>query len=108
MLESKAEALARLIAILESAKARKRMYFDPIEPRTAIHWLHGLETGASLAGLEWDPEDHCPALTRRGLELMPCWEDERLAARGLGPEAIVDELLSIEIEMWKQAGGRTL
>ncbi len=29
------------------------------------------------------------------------WEDDQLASRGLGPEEIVDELLAIEIEMWK-------
>lgn len=108
MSDPRAEALARLIAILESARARKRMYFDPVEPRTVIHWLHGLQTGASLAGLEWDPEHRRPALERRGLELTAKCEDEQLEARGLGPEAIVDELLAIEIEMWREAGERGL
>lgn len=103
----KAEALRRLIAILESARVRKPMYFRPVEPKVAEDWISGLHTGCSLAGLEWSPEDRRPALERRGLELMAFWETEQLAARGLGPEAIVDELLAIEIEMWQHAGEPT-
>jgi hypothetical protein len=103
----RAEAVRRLIAILESARLRKPMYFQPVEPKVAEDWLSGLRTGCSLAGLEWSSEDRRPALERRGLELMACWETGQLAARGLGPEAIVDELLAIEIEMWRHAGGPT-
>jgi hypothetical protein len=38
------------------------------------------------------------------LELLSIWETEQLAARGLGPEEIVDELLAIEVEMWRHIG----
>jgi hypothetical protein len=58
-----------------------------------------------LAGLEWSPEDRRPALERRGLEWLADWEVEQLASRGLGPEAIVDELLAIEVEMWRHVAG---
>ena len=80
------------------------MYFNPIEPVAFEHWLNGLHIGCSLAGLEWSPEDRRPALKRRGLELLSIWETEQLAARGLGSEEIVDELLAIEIEMWRYIG----
>jgi hypothetical protein len=99
-----AEALARLIDILESARLRKRMYFAPVEPIVLEHWLHGLHIGCSLLGLEWSPEDRRPALERRGLELTSGGEVEQLAARGLDSEAIVDELLAIEVEMWQHVG----
>lgn len=104
MTGTRAAALARLIAILESARRRKPMYFAPVEPVVVDHWLYGLRTGCSLFGLEWSPEDRRPALERRGLELTSDWEVERLAARGLGSEAIVDELLAIEVEMWQHVG----
>jgi hypothetical protein len=81
------------------------MYFDPVEPLTVEHWLSGLRTGCSLAGLEWSPDHRRSALERRGLELVATGETEQLAGRGLGPGAIVDELLAIEIENWRQIGG---
>src|SRR4051812_43931396 len=93
--------LAQLIEILASARRRKPMYFAPVEPTAVIHWLSGLRTGCALASLEWEPEHRRPALERRGLELRASWEDEQLRDRGLGPEAIIDELLAIEIEMWQ-------
>src|SRR5438105_562216 len=105
MSEARAAALVRLLAILESARMRKAMYFAPVEPRTVIDWLSGLRTGCSLAGLEWSTEHRRQALERRGLELTAAWEDQQLAARGLGAEAIVDALLAIEIEMWQHPGG---
>jgi hypothetical protein len=95
------KALARLIEILESARGRKAGYFQSIEPRTVIDWLNGLRTGVSIAGLEWSFEDRMRVLMKRGLEIEVRWEDEQLARRDLGPEEIVDELLAIEIEMWK-------
>lgn len=93
---------ARLVAILRSARERKSMFFTSIEPRSVIDWLGGLRTGCALAGLEWLPEDRRPVLERRGLELTAAWEDDQLAAQGLSPEAIADELLAIEVEMWEE------
>jgi len=104
MSEKSASAVQRLIAILESARVRKPMYFQPVNPKVVEDWLSGLRTGCSIAGLEWSPEDRRGALERRGLELMACWETAQLAAHGHGPEVIVDELLAIEIEMWRHVG----
>jgi hypothetical protein len=104
MSDQRAAALDRVVSILESARGRKPMYFSPVEPVAVEHWLAGLRTGCSLAGLEWSPEDRRPALERRGLELTAAREIEQLAARGLEPEAIVDELLAIEVEMWQHVG----
>lgn len=98
-----ATARERLLAILRSARGCKPMYFSSVEPRPVMDWLSGLRTGCMLVGLEWSPRLRLPALERRGLHLSGAWEDGQLAARGLGPEAIVDELLGIEIEMWEQA-----
>ncbi len=105
MSKSRMTAILRLIAILESAHERKQMYFNPVEPKMAEHWLSGLQRGCSLAGLDWSPEHRLPALERRGLEPSSFWETKQLEQRGLGPEEIVNELLAIEIEMWRHAGG---
>ncbi len=105
MSEDIAEPVRRLITILESARVRKPMYFRPVEPKVVEDWLSGLRVGCSLAGLEWSPEDRRPALERRGLESLAAWETEQLTGRGLGPEAVVDELLAIEVEMWQHVGG---
>ncbi len=93
--------LDRLIEILQSARDRKRMYFRPIGPVAVEHWIWGLRIGCTFVGLEWSHEHRRPALERRGLEYrMAAGETKQLRKRGLSPEAIVDELLSIEIEMW--------
>ena len=43
-----------------------------------------------------------PAVEWRGLRFRPAASEvEELQARGLSNEAIVDELLAIEIEMWQ-------
>lgn len=62
MPDLRSQNLARLIEILESARDRKAMYFNPVEPQMVEHWLNGLHTGCALAGLEWSPEDRLPAL----------------------------------------------
>ena len=41
-----------------------------------------------------------------GLEETAAWETAQLADLGLGPEAIVDELLAIAVEMWRDVGRR--
>ena len=41
-----------------------------------------------------------------GLEETAAWETAHLADLGLGPEAIVDELLAIAVEMWRDMGRR--
>lgn len=100
-------AISQLIAVLQSARLRTKMYFQPVEPKAVENWISGLRAGCSIFGLDWSPEDRRPALTKRTLELLTTWETERLARRGLGPEEIVDELLAIEIEMWQRRGERT-
>jgi hypothetical protein len=40
---------------------------------------------------------------RRGLDFRAAaWETDELQRRGLDSEAVVDELLAIEIEMWQR------
>jgi hypothetical protein len=94
-------AITRLVECLESARLRPRMYLDPVSPKVCIDWLAGLRGGCSLFDLHWSIESRWRVLEARGLELGARWEDDQLARRGLDPEAIVDELLAIEIEMWK-------
>lgn len=94
--------LDRLIAILRSARDRKRMYFMPVGPVAATHWIHGLRIGCTFVGLQWSPEHRRPAVEKRGIPYFVAMsETKELKRRGLSPEAIVDELLSIEIEMWE-------
>jgi hypothetical protein len=78
------------------------MYFHSVQPQDCINFLSGLRLGLWISfGLEWPTESRWRVLENRGLEPSARWEDDQLAGRGLGPEEIVDELLAIEIEMWK-------
>lgn len=95
-------AYDRILEILTSARGRKQMYFLPMVPSSAIHWIHGLRTGFSFVGLEWSPEYRRRAVERRGLSFRAAaHEASELQERGLSDEAIIDELLAIEIEMWQ-------
>jgi hypothetical protein len=99
---SQAQAIARLVKILESARLRPRMWLDPVSPKTCIDWMSGLRAGFAIYGMDdWPSQSRWRVLEARGLEFEARWEDDQLASRGLGPEEIVDELLAIEIEMWK-------
>ena len=95
------ETRDRLIEILRSARDRKRMYFMPVEPIAVNHWIHGLHIGCSLVGLEWSVRFRQAAVERRGLTFSAAGETHELEQRGLSPEEVVHELLSIEIEMWE-------
>jgi hypothetical protein len=95
-------AIARLVESLESVRLRPRMWLGTLEPKTCIDWLSGLRHGFWIVcDLQWPSESRWRVLKGRGLEFEARWEDDQLAGRGLGPEEIVDELLAIEIEMWK-------
>ena len=95
------ETLDRLIEILRSARDRKRMYFMPVGPIVVNHWIHGLHIGCSLVGLEWSLQYRQLAVERRALTFSARGATHEREQRGLASEEIVDELLSIEIEMWE-------
>jgi hypothetical protein len=96
------KALDRAMMVLESARKRKDLYFSRIEPSALIDWLNGFRAGCSIVGLEWSPASRRQVVERRGLEFSAAaWETEQFQERGLRDEQIVDELLAIEIEMWR-------
>ncbi len=91
-----------LLSVLNSARERKHMYFQPVTPCSVIHWLHGLRTGLTFLRVDWTPDCRRPAVEKRGLEFRAAaWETDELKRRGLSDEAVADELLAIEIEMWQ-------
>jgi hypothetical protein len=96
-------AIGRIIDILARARLHPEMYFDPITPEVVIDFLSGLRIGLSVFGLEWCIDSRRTVLESRGLEFNSCnWENKELRERGLGPDQIVTEILSIEIEMWER------
>ena len=91
----------QVIAMLDSANQRQAMYFSPVDVSRVEHWLAGVRAGLAVAGIQWNTEFRRAPLSRRGLELMACFESSRLAERGMSEPEIVSELLEIEIEMWQ-------
>jgi hypothetical protein len=94
-------AIDWLLPILHHARVRPEMFFQPIGPIAMVHWLHGLHTGLDFWGVTWNDDYRAPALERRGLERKASLNVEDLEARGLPPAEIVQQILSIEIEMWE-------
>jgi hypothetical protein len=100
-MSANSDAVARLIEVLKSARARKAMYLSAVRPEACINFLVGVRIGLwASTGLDWPVEARWAVLDARGLEMSADWEDGQLAARGLEPEQVVDELLAIEVAMW--------
>lgn len=95
---------SRLIACLESARKRPAMFFGAVAVEPAVHWLHGFETAAmSLLGIR-DPhlEVRQAVLESRGWEFTARHPSSDMIERGLSPGEIIDELLSIEVEILRR------
>lgn len=103
MSDDRRAVLGRVIEVLESARSRTPMYFSPVEPNVVIHWLLGVRIGLMANGIDWSPDDRRAIVEARGLRFGASWEADQLADRGLSPEQVVDELLSIEVEQWRRA-----
>jgi hypothetical protein len=99
--------LDKIIGALKYARREKARHFRPVEPSTAVHWLSGMLEVADYVQLGWTPDQREPVLAARGLQMpgfgtAQLWyEVEQLRGRGLSDEAVVDELLAIELETWQ-------
>lgn len=94
--------LERLIEILESARQRPAMYFARVDVEHVLPFLDGIWLTLGAAGLE--PRDHdCrkPSLERRGIPFTALGHEPVLRERLVSEAKIVDELLLIEIETFR-------
>ncbi|MBA3532013.1 MAG: diaminopimelate decarboxylase [Ardenticatenales bacterium] len=96
------EQVATLIEHLELVQRRPLLYLFPPPRHYALRtYLAALYTGSHIWGLEPDVQLRDTIALDRGWDLTHNALTSMLE-RGLNEEQIVDELLTIEIEMWKR------
>lgn len=96
------ERANKIIEILESFRKHVPMYIGKVDVDLTIAWLHGLQAGLAIYG--YDERGlfvREKVLNRRGWECNAWHCSAQMMKRGMTPEAIIDETLIIEIEVWK-------
>lgn len=94
--------LCRVVESLPHVRRRPQMYFNPVTPEAVKYWLHGLQFGMGMAGVEWSHDALQAACARRGIELLATTNlIEELDRQGMSSDEIAMTLIEIEEEMWQ-------
>lgn len=95
---------AQLITCLEAARKRPAMYFGAVAVEPAVHWLNGFQAAVySLLGVRDPHLDVRQAVVEsRGWEFLARHPSSEMSERGLTPGEVIDELLSIEVEILRR------
>jgi hypothetical protein len=103
MTDDRAKAISAVIALLESVRPVPHMYMVRHDPDLAVAFLRGIAiTAERLLGICTDGELRCRVWEAHGWERGARGPVPQMQRAGLTDEAIVDELLAIEIETWKR------
>lgn len=97
------ELLARVIQHLEAVQRRPAMYVGCNDVERMVHFLNGFRVAlAALLGLELQ------YAVRRQIEESRGWSHDamhvyhRMVEQGMSPEQVIDELVAIEIDVWRR------
>jgi hypothetical protein len=103
MLSDTRERIAAVIALLESVRPVPHMYMVRHDPDLAVAFLRGVViTAERLLGICTDGELRCRVWEAHGWERGARGPVPQMQRAGLTDEAIVDELIAIEIEVWRR------
>ena len=92
-----------VLQLLGSLSRRTGMYVQPVEVATLQSYLHGLEAGCSLGGLDVTREVYEAAAAARGWKQRATGIVWHMEAKGLAVEAIIQELIAVEAEAFRRA-----
>lgn len=99
----KAADFQKLIACLESFRARPEMYLGDVTVDAAVQWLNGFTTSVKmLSGGQGDYEARRQVLESRGWSFTGQHPSLEMVERGLPTDEVIDELLLIESEVLRQ------
>ena len=102
---------ASLIACLEGARKRPAMYFGEVDVEAAVQFLNGFQVAVgALCGFDRGRELREQVVRGRGWRWSAMHPSHEMLRRGMKPEAVIDELLVIEIEVVRrqsEESGRT-
>jgi hypothetical protein len=91
------QAAARAIEILRAFQHRKRMYLETVDLSNVQSFLLGFQIGGSAVGIPGPSERWYEASERRGWGREAMGPIPPMRERGMDDEAIMDELIEIEI-----------
>jgi hypothetical protein len=99
---------ASLIARLEGIRKRPAMYFGKVGVEAAVQFLNGFQVAVgAICGFEREGQLREQVIKGRGWPWSAMHPSREMVRRGMSPEAVIDELLVIEIEVIRrQAQGR--
>ncbi len=99
--EDREQQVSALVACLEIARFRKSMHFWPVNGRTAETFVAGFSIAANALGMEIQNRIWLEAGKKRGWKIQAVGPIPEMEMRGMSDEEIADEVLAIEIEMWR-------
>lgn len=93
--------IRRIIEVLESARTRKQMYFQPVNVEATVNFLNGFKLLLFCLEMEMPHAVYAQVYQQRGWEYTArgVWID--MQERQMTEESIIDELLTLEIQAWK-------
>lgn len=95
----------KIIADLETMKRVPNMFINPVTPEILACYLIGLQRGVFLSQNEMTFHDfveaHKFAVHSRGLKNAAMHSYHELRKKGVSEDDIIQEMLEIEIEMWR-------
>ena len=99
---------ASLMACLEGARHRPAMYFGKVDVEAAVQFLNGFRVAVgAMCGFDRGRELREQVIKGRGWPWSAQHPSREMVRRGMSPEAVIDELLVIELEVVRrQAEGR--
>ena len=94
--------VSRVIEALPHVRQRLQMYFNPVTPEAVKYWLHGLQVGVHIAGVQCSHDAYRAACAGRGIELTATTNlIDALERQGKSSDEIAIALIEIEEEMWQ-------
>ena len=96
------EQIDKIIAMLEAFRKYPQMYTGRVDIDLTLAYLHGFEAGLRLYDNNQPGKLRSKVTEERGWQVNALHPSSQMRERGMTPEAIVDEILVIEIEAWKR------
>jgi hypothetical protein len=96
----------KVIQLLERFQQRKEEFVYPLNLQAVEHFLTGFRAACAACGFEIPRKLKQQVLERRGWKHSAAGPAAQMRDKGMSDEAIIDELIRLEIEQLKQLGDK--
>ena len=100
--EEKSEAITKLMNRLEMVRRRPGMYMGSATPNAVLAFTSALDIAYETVGIKSDRNLFEPVTLERGWKFNSLSPMAEMQEKGFTDEQIADEMLLIEIEVWKR------